>query len=216
MKRTLEMTMAVFVVTGCNSIIGIEPVERDTVSIGTDAGHDASVPGQDAAACPPSTETNTCWRCTDEKCCVQYEACSADARCGQYYKQCIPLCRQNGKTYPECVLECDAQNKAGHTLFAPYNACVELHCLAECGPTDGGTDPCLTCMYSQCRDAIHACTSDAECDTLQACMTLCQGQPDYDTCAADCRSGVNGASVQKFDLRNTCSLTYCQDACDSW
>jgi hypothetical protein len=200
---------------GCSAVLGITDVQLDE---GLEAGADSapkvdSAPAPDVAAqgCPASSETDECFKCTDENCCVEYAACAADPRCGDYYKQCLPSCKAAGKPYSTCVVECDKTNGAGLVLFAPYFACGQLHCLARC--SNSAPDLCTQCMYGSCRDEAYACDKDRDCMVLNECVVTCLGLPNYDACAAACTDGKSAAAKQKFSVRNACLLQYCGQTC---
>jgi hypothetical protein len=211
--RALSLALAALAAFAC--VDGsIPPRPKDDAGDHSAAEHVSSDSGtaEKTNSCPPSKETNACFKCTDENCCDEYAACHDDPRCGTYYKTCLPQCAAQGKDSSTCVVECASDNGAGHAKFTPYFACTELHCLARCAK-DQVADPCVQCMYGSCRDEAYACDADSECDLLHACMTNCLSRPDYDACTATCTRTVDDGVKRKFDARNTCGLTYCQQAC---
>ncbi len=212
LAAALVALVVAVVVTGCNALLGVP----DDLSQSQDAADAASIEATadadaDAAAatCPASTETDLCFRCTDEACCNEYDACHGEPRCGQYYQSCIPACEQSGKPYHECVVACDATNQGGHVRFAPYNACSDLHCLGPCAKGKAA-DPCIQCAVASCVDAFSACYGDADCDTLIACINGCNGG---DSCTASCRAGKSQTALGKGDTLFACWATYCRSTC---
>jgi len=198
--------------TACNGLLGIPGDVADLPIGGDGAGPDVSEAGATVPAaevCPVSTETDECFKCTDEKCCVEYAGCHGDPRCGQYFQTCIPSCEAKGKTYAACVVECDATNHGGHVVFAPYNACSETHCLAPCAKGKAA-DLCLQCSVASCIDTMTACYADADCDTFTKCASGCKGGS---SCVTACRANKSTSALMKGDALFGCWATYCIDTC---
>lgn len=214
-RRLAGALIAVMVVSGCNTILGVpdDLTRSPDVSDAADASSMVTTADADVdvtmAVCPKSTEVDECFRCTDEACCNDYSPCHADPRCAQYFQTCIPECEQSGKPYHECVVACDATNHGGHVRFAPYNACAEVHCLGPCAKTKAA-DPCTQCAVAACVDAYSTCFGDADCDTLVACVNGCNGS---DSCSTACRSGKSQSALTKGDALFACWATYCRSTC---
>ncbi len=207
MTRHIVLVAVAALTVACESAIGL-PDDVNVRAAPLDAGAEAEA----TVECAPSTETNKCFKCTDEACCKEYAACQADGRCAQYYKDCLPKCQSAGKTYFECVIECDAKHGAGHEVFAPYHACSEANCLTECsGSVD--KDACKACAYASCREASRACTADRQCQVLEACIGVCDGKPSYEDCAKQCRAEASEHAADLFNRKMTCMLQYCPNAC---
>jgi hypothetical protein len=214
MVRRASLALLVAAMSACDAVVGIPgQVSLASAQGSLDSGAPDAPPSPDAAEqCPPANDTDPCFQCTDTNCCVEYDACQADPRCGLYYKECLPQCKAAGNTYAACVVQCDSTNGAGHAVFAPYDACGESKCLAQCS-RGMQQDPCVSCMYASCGAEISACTGDAECDTLFECVVLCQGQANYDQCAASCAQGKSAMAQQLQNQEVSCELQFCQQAC---
>ncbi len=203
---------AAALVSACGAVLDIPAdvteAHRDASSVSRDAG------GGDAPLqCPVSQEVDVCFKCTDEACCNEYAACTADARCGAYYKECLPSCKAAGKTYDQCVVQCDGTNGAGHATFLPYFACGEVHCLAEC--SNAKPDACVQCLYASCRDPVDACAQDRQCDTLRACVNVCSPQAGaaYQSCVTACSAKASPQAQNAFNRLTTCSVQFCGQIC---
>jgi hypothetical protein len=199
------------VLSACEGVLGIP---SDVTELTGDAGSNRFDGAADTGGiCPVSQETDQCFKCTDEKCCTEYDACKADARCGQYYKECIPTCKLAGKTYDECVVQCDGTTGAGHAVFLPYFACGELHCLAEC--SNDKPDPCAQCLYASCHDTSDACARDRQCDTLRSCVGVCNAAmgPSYQSCVTACNQKASLQAQDELNRFSTCSLQFCAQIC---
>ena len=212
MRAVVVPFVALAVVLGaCGAVLDIpsEVTERrgdastPTIDTGTDA----------PAQCPASAEVDVCFKCTDEACCNEYATCKADPRCGAYYKECLPSCKAAGKTYDQCVVECDGTNGAGHATFLPYFACGEVHCLAEC--SNGKPDVCTQCLYASCRDPVDACARDRQCDTLRACVNICTplAGSAYQSCVTACSAKASPQAQDAFNRLTTCSIQFCGQTC---
>ena len=203
----------------CDSLLDIPSNEQLAESSGGAGASAAGSAGASAGAggaaldCHPELDTSDCFVCTDTYCCAEYLDCKADARCGSFYKECIPDCKAAGKTYSQCVVECDGKNGAGHAVFAKYNACNTQHCLAPC--LNGPPDTCTTCLQSSCADVSLACTADRECDTLFHCLEVCTGQSDFDSCTAACKANASQVTRGMVNAELTCAITYCSETCGS-
>ena len=215
----LSVVLAV-AVSACGAVLDIpSDVSQAPRDGGANDGNllaDADNPDTDTdAQCPASQESDVCFKCTDETCCHEYDACKADPRCTSYYKQCLPDCKAAGKTYDQCVVECDGTNGAGHSEFLPYFACGELHCLAQC--QNSAPDPCAQCLYASCRDPADACARDRQCDTLRACVGVCNAGPpvSYQSCVSACSQNAGPTAQDEFNRLSTCSVQFCTQTCSN-
>ena len=197
------------ILSACGAVLDIP---SDVIETRGDAGAGKET-GSVAVRCPASRETDVCLRCTDEACCNEYAACVADPRCGAYYKDCLPSCKAAGRSYDQCVVECDGTNGAGHATFLPYFACGQVHCLAEC--SNSKPDGCTQCLYASCRDSVDACALDRQCDTLRACVNLCSplGGAQYQSCATACSARASAQAQDTFNRLSTCSYQFCGQTC---
>ena len=205
-------------VSACGAVLDIpSSVSQAVLTDGgaADAAADADPSADVAGQCGASTDTDECYKCTDESCCNEYTACKADPRCGDYYKSCIPDCKKTGKSYDQCVVQCDGTNGAGHSTYLPYLACSELHCLAQC--SNNAPDPCSQCLYASCRDQNDACLRDRQCDTLRACVGVCNAGPSVDrqSCVDACSQNAGATAQDKFNGLTTCSLQFCTTICSN-
>jgi hypothetical protein len=210
----------------CDVVLGIpsnQELDPSTANAGASgsSGGSTSVAGATGSAgvggaaldCHPELDTSDCFVCSDTYCCAEYLDCKDDPRCGSFYKECIPGCKAAGKTYSECVVECDGKNGAGHAVFAKYNACNTQHCLAPC--LNGPPDNCTTCLQASCADSSLKCTADRECDTLFHCLEVCTGELDFETCTAACKAKASQVTQGMVNAELTCAITYCAESCGS-
>lgn len=184
---------------------------EDTVGVtDTETSPDASVDA--ATQCAPSIETDPCFKCTDEFCCNEYALCKGDARCGLFYKECLPQCTASGKSFDRCTLECDSTNGAGHSVFAPYQACNQRNCLGPCA--NGDPDACTSCLFASCPNQATACAGDSNCRVLDACMAVCRDdRPGEVACSKACSDTAGVKVVAKWEARNTCLEESCSSIC---
>lgn len=193
----------------CSGLIGIPGEETRALPDGGGSDDATNAIESGHESCPASTETDECFRCTDEACCVEYAACHDEPRCGDYFQTCLPQCEASGESYDACVVQCDASQHAGHVRFAPYNACAETHCAGPCGKGKVA-DACTSCAIASCLDTYTACLADADCDTLTACVEGCKGSS---ACADGCRANKSQAAGSEADQLFACWAIYCKDAC---
>lgn len=208
--------LAVLAPVGCAALAG---VDGDFTPGLTGAGGQGTggqgTSGQGGAGgggmCPASQETTACFKCNDEACCHEYDACHADPRCTQFYTVCLNDCHTAKKPFDQCLTECRASlGGAALARFAPYLACNELHCYAPCKDVN---DDCANCENANCRDEQFACHKDSTCLLYGACVGLCINKPNMDACTAACKVGVPSAIQDTFNAYETCLLTSCSQTC---
>lgn len=190
----------------------------DAAATAADTGGDPDAGGTgdatatlDAAAppvCISDPGASACWLCEDAHCCGEEQACAASSACGAYQK-CLVACGKSGKTNAQCVIGCDAQQAAGHGVYAPKNACVVKNCLAPCAI--GTPDSCSVCTHDACGDEHAACQADAICEVIDSCFTECLAQPNQkaDVCSGQCASGRPAESNKRFQGYLGCLAVHC-------
>jgi hypothetical protein len=163
----------------------------------------------DGGMCAKSDETDECFVCQDEKCCKPHDTCQKDPRCVAFYTECLPTCTNvDGKSFAECVVECDGKYHAGHVGFAPLQACVIFECTSECGGTPKSR--CDVCLRELCGVEHRACLTNADCDTLSHCVTLCNSNL---TCVETCRSQETTRANEELDVFLRCGEENCATEC---
>ena len=146
---------------------------------------------------------NTCRECRNEKCCALYSTCRDSDACTDFVN-CLKAC-----TGHSCRDTCIRKHTEGHAIAAPYLACVQERCLADCGKGAGGA--CVDCTWANCRDPKSSCAADPGCDAIDACTTKC-GDRD-DACRKKCKDDAPEAARKKYVELMTCGDLYCSQAC---
>jgi hypothetical protein len=161
--------------------------------------------------CPPSTETNPCWKCEAEHCCNTEQACLADADC-QTLKKCISGCQNadgGADGMDACSYACwQSAPRPAAAKLAAIETCVVVFCngASLCGPLDD----CSSCDVQQCLNTFVACKSDLDCNLIGTCIGACPfaDGPCIDNCV---QTHPNGAKL--FDDEFVCSTSRCAQQC---
>lgn len=152
----------------------------------------------------PSDETNTCWKCQEEKCCDTDAACADDEKCTEYfrcYQDCLSL-----KGTQECLDECDATVGAEHYEGVSRKlGCVLTLCDEECGTTDA----CAVCINDNCGAELARCERIASCSRASVCVGDCGG---VQTCVEGCFAEYPGSENLLSEIL-ACTQARCEDLC---
>jgi hypothetical protein len=178
----------------CTSILGVSDVELP------------------ADACIADGDTSDpCYLCEDQSCCPQY---LSSQQSSEYttYEASLKACVSAGASSSQCVLQCAAQNPAGHAVSAPLLACVTYHCFAACAM--GQDNPCAACLQASCADLAYACDSNPDCDVLDNCIDSCDNAgSNIPNCIAVCKNNAPSAAQQLYQPLYACQIKYCATAC---
>jgi hypothetical protein len=157
-------------------------------------------------SCPStSTETNPCYVCEDEHCCMSSLACAGDMDCVAL-EQCLGSC--NGGA--PCIQMCTMQHAVGANVFGPYFACGSVRCAAdqaECDPTE--RDVCEQCVFSTCSDPFAYFLSTQGGYALLACVESCGSDA---SCEDACYTSFPTAFVKYVDYA-ACIAEGCKGQC---
>jgi hypothetical protein len=196
----------------CTAIVGVTTVPQPETS-SADGGDDASDAAIDWMACLADGDLqNACFLCEDQACCGPELGCQGSAPC-QTYETCAKACGEQG-TYAQCTLECSAENQAGHSLFAPLQACVTYHCFAPCGQAQN--DPCSACLQASCADEAYACESNPDCDILNACTLGCSDAgSNIQGCVKICTDSASAEAQKLYQPLYACETQNCMPSCGS-
>lgn len=155
--------------------------------------------------CPsPSTQTDPCYICRDEKCCDTYLACHDDPDCQALFT-CFDGCAEGDDA---CWKTCTEQHPSGSNLLGPSSACVIVLCSTECNgaPLQG----CEACFYLDCGDAYAEYVAAPGGFAMQECVAAC---PVDDTaCDKQCYDAYPEA-YQKYGDLASCLSVVCKDEC---
>lgn len=156
--------------------------------------------------CQPSTETNACYACEDERCCETYQACVDEPECKQELQPCLVACKSDKR----CAAACYASHPGGVQTWARRQSCLVANCKTECGEP---ADACVACVIDgPCRETEVRCDSDEGCFLIRACIdATC---PDVtDACVQTCKKSASEVSGRFFDEFVSCALLSCSDVC---
>jgi hypothetical protein len=152
----------------CNSVLGIDPAERD---------NDASVGGgSDAATSACSLKTqDPCNSCVAQNCCQPYEACLADPDCKQGLVE-YAFCLGNNFT-SDAGASCDEAFATTPVRLALSECAFITKCRDNCRDQTIG-DLCFTycsCMAMVCPDkGFDGGTCAEACDKFDADQLICR------------------------------------------
>ena len=157
-----------------------------------------------AQKCPASAETNTCFKCEDEKCCDTFAACDANPDCRKAIQPCIVACAGN----TTCVDGCYKDHPQGLVAWAPRQACLLARCRADCGAKP---DTCVDCVIDKCAQTFTRCYADVDCFLITECNARCNVVDD--ACIASCKKDRPMASQQLLDDYLNCGGRNCLAEC---
>jgi hypothetical protein len=152
--------------------------------------------------CPPSVETNPCYKCEDENCCDTYAACHNDPECTQ-----IAPCAQACGDDDACWNQCFVDHAAGMASWGPRFVCFITKCPVEC--SGAPLDPCYACVLEECEQSELACDSNIDCWLLSFCITPCGGGA---ACVEACKAQYPGG-VELFEPYAICAVDRCKEVC---
>lgn len=153
--------------------------------------------------CAPSTQTDGCKKCIEERCCINRSACDADPDCAAI-GPCFNACPLGDSA---CESQCLAQHESGLPLFAHVLSCAYLECpgATECGPIP----MCVTCGAEKCLNTLIACDSSVDCWLVRECVGKCSGGLG---CFEDCWAKHPGGKKAHWDAM-ACTLASCDKTC---
>lgn len=157
--------------------------------------------------CKPSTETDECFKCEDEKCCDTYAACVAVPACKQDLQPCLVACKSD----LACIAGCYDKYPTGVPAWARRTTCVSTLCASECNK--GPVDACVACStVNECRDTYVACHGDPTCFGVFECVrTTC---PDVtEACLNQCAAKGTPRAKALYDAWVACTVTACSGPC---
>jgi hypothetical protein len=156
--------------------------------------------------CGASPETNTCFKCEDEKCCNTFQGCVDEPECKQVLQPCIVACGSDNA----CSAKCYADHPKGVAAWARRQACLLVNCVTQCGAT---LDPCYECaVMKECRDSTARCNADEGCFLITKCINAtCPSVTD--ACLKTCKAKVPASAAQLFDEFTSCALLSCVGKC---
>jgi hypothetical protein len=153
-----------------------------------------------APTCNPSSETNACWKCEDENCCVTQLRCRDNQACLDVLA-CLQSC-----TGDQCFENCYAEHPAGAEDFGAKLGCAANNCFDECS---GQTDACSTCLAGNCKCENYACSTNSECRILIECKAECGSDPAcWDQCEA-----AHPAGLKSHQAVLLCGAALCEQEC---
>lgn len=160
--------------------------------------------------CPnPSTETNVCFICIDEKCCDTYQTCHDDPEC-EATKACLGACVAGDHA---CAKACTEQHPAGSDVLGPYLACGIVRCATEQvdAPCDASArDACGACFYGDCGDAYAEFLAAPGGLAMESCIDACA--VDDVACDQVCYSAYPDA-YEKWGALASCLGVVCKGKC---
>lgn len=156
--------------------------------------------------CGPSTETNTCFKCEDEKCCETFAACDVNQDCRKAIQPCIVGCNGDKK----CVDDCYKAHPQGLEAWAPRQACMLVQCRAECGAKP---EKCVDCIATKCAQPYVRCQSNVDCFLIMECSARCNVVDD--ACLTMCKMGRSADSHRLLDDFLNCGGRNCDAECQN-
>lgn len=157
--------------------------------------------------CGPSTETNACAKCEDEKCCDTYKACVDEPECQKGLQQCLKDCPT---LEPDCDHGCYDKFPKGVLPWAKRSLCYTVQCTKECV---GDPEPCFACVVTgACKTPNARCDTDLGCYRIQECVQFTCPKVT-DACITECKKKGAAESGALFDALLACTIVSCGDAC---
>lgn len=148
-----------------------------------------------------------CPDCVSQACPEVWCDCVGNVQCSQIF-QCTADCAGDAA----CLQGCMAMYPDGISVAILVNDCASTTCADSCPNAHGDPlDPCETCLYSTCPEAMNACLSEPECLTLWSCLTAC-GQNDL-SCHNDCYN-AHPDGIPPLEGILDCSTMSCGDSCN--
>lgn len=156
--------------------------------------------------CLPSTKSDACERCEEERCCQSAAACRNSADCSAVIA-CVKNC-PTGAQEQACAANCYMNHPTGTSLVTIRVICQRLLCSRACPYIK--ISPCQDCMQRNCLDSMIACARVPECNLLGTCVGLCP--IGNQNCIKNCWNKYP-AGQSTYHWNSSCGTMLCLSQC---